>query len=45
MRDRIVGLLEAEGIEEPKLVINRLRPDMVKRGDMLDIEDVMIFWP
>ncbi len=39
--DRIVGLLEAEGIEEPKLVINRLRPDMVKRGDMLDIEDVI----
>lgn len=39
--DRIVGLLEAEGLAEPKLIINRLRPDMVKRGDMLDIDDVM----
>ncbi|HOB88322.1 MAG: septum site-determining protein MinD [Bacillota bacterium] len=39
--DRIVGLLEAEGIEKPKLVINRIRPDMVKRGDMLDIDDVL----
>ncbi|HHX23092.1 MAG: septum site-determining protein MinD [Tepidanaerobacteraceae bacterium] len=39
--DRIVGLLEASGFDEPKLVINRLRPDMVKRGDMMDIEDMI----
>jgi septum site-determining protein MinD len=39
--DRIVGLLEAAGFEEPKLVINRLRPDMVKRGDMMDIDDMI----
>lgn len=39
--DRIVGLLEASGFEPPELVINRLRPDMVKRGDMMDIEDMI----
>ncbi len=39
--DRIIGLLEAEGLMEPRLILNRLRPDMVKRGDMMDIEDVL----
>ena len=39
--DRIVGLLEAAGFEEPKLIINRIRPDMVKRGDMMDIDDMI----
>ncbi|MGE5574250.1 MAG: septum site-determining protein MinD [Bacteroidota bacterium] len=39
--DRIVGLLEAQGLGGPRLVINRLRPEMVKRGDMLDIDDVL----
>ena len=24
-----------------RLIINRLRPDMVKRGDMLDIDDIL----
>ncbi|MBX5475644.1 MAG: septum site-determining protein MinD [Clostridia bacterium] len=39
--DRIIGLLEAEGIRDPRLVINRLRPQMVKRGDMMEIEDIL----
>jgi septum site-determining protein MinD len=39
--DRIVGMLEAMGLEQPKLVINRLRHDMVKRGDMMDIDDMI----
>ncbi|MDI3480489.1 MAG: septum site-determining protein MinD [Tepidanaerobacteraceae bacterium] len=39
--DRIVGLLEASGFEEPKLLINRIRPDMVKRGDMMSIDDMI----
>lgn len=39
--DRIVGLLEAAGFEEPKLIINRLRPDMIKRGDMMDVDDMI----
>ncbi|MCR4401828.1 MAG: septum site-determining protein MinD [Firmicutes bacterium] len=39
--DRIVGLLEAQGMSRPRLVVNRLRPQMVKRGDMLDVGDVL----
>jgi len=39
--DRIVGLLEAAEMEVPRLIINRLRPDMVRRGDMMDIEDML----
>lgn len=39
--DRIVGLLEAEGLRDPELIINRIRIDMVKKGDMLDIGDVI----
>ncbi|HEY8449526.1 MAG TPA: septum site-determining protein MinD [Bacillota bacterium] len=39
--DRIVGLLEAEEFPAPRLVINRLRPHMVKRGDMMDIDDIL----
>jgi len=39
--DRIIGLLEADDMEAPRLIINRLRPDMVRKGDMMDIEDMM----
>jgi len=38
--DRIIGLLEASEISNPKLILNRIRPDMVKRGDMMALEDV-----
>ena len=39
--DRIIGLLEAREITEVRLIINRLRPAMVKRGDMLEVSDVL----
>lgn len=39
--DRIIGLLEAEGKSNPKLIVNRIRPKMVKRGDMMDIDDII----
>lgn len=39
--DRIIGLLEARGITEVRAIINRLRPEMVKRGDMLEVDDVL----
>jgi septum site-determining protein MinD len=39
--DRIIGLVEAAGKPEPRLVVNRLRPEMVKRGDMMDVVDVL----
>lgn len=39
--DRIIGLVEAEEKETPSLVINRINPRMVQRGDMLAAEDVL----
>jgi septum site-determining protein MinD len=39
--DRIIGLLEAGGIKKIDLVINRIRIDMVKRGQMMSAEDVL----
>jgi septum site-determining protein MinD len=39
--DRVIGLLEAEKIQRPKLVINRIRPHMVKNGEMLDQDDIV----
>lgn len=39
--DRIIGLLEANEISSPQLIINRLRPTMVKKGDMMNIDDIL----
>lgn len=39
--DRIIGLLEAAEISDPLLIINRIRVDMVKRGDMMNIDDMI----
>jgi septum site-determining protein MinD len=39
--DRIVGLVEAEEKGPARLVINRIKPGMVKRGDMLSVDDVL----
>jgi len=39
--DRIIGLLEAAELPPPGLIINRLRPQMVKKGDMMGIEDMI----
>lgn len=38
--DRIVGLLEANEMKKIDLIINRIRVDMVRRGDMLNVGDV-----
>ena len=39
--DRIIGLLEArEEIESYKLLINRVRPNLIKSNDMMSVEDV-----
>ena len=38
--DRIIGLLEANEIKKIDLIVNRIRMDMVKRGDMMSVEDV-----
>ncbi len=39
--DRIIGLLEADEIGAIDLIVNRIRMDMVKRGDMMSMDDVM----
>lgn len=38
--DRIVGLLEAQDLRDPLLIVNRIRPKMVKNNEMLGVEDV-----
>jgi septum site-determining protein MinD len=39
--DRIIGLVEAEEKGPARLVINRIKPNMVKREDMLSPDDVL----
>ena len=39
--DRIIGLLQADELYEPKLIINRLSVEMIKKGDMMDQDDIV----
>ena len=39
--DRIIGLLEANEIKQIDLIVNRLRHELVRRGDMMSVEDVI----
>ncbi|RLC66261.1 MAG: septum site-determining protein MinD [Chloroflexi bacterium] len=39
--DRVIGLVEAEEKGPARLIVNRVRPDLVRRGEMLDISDVV----
>jgi septum site-determining protein MinD len=39
--DRIIGLVEAEEKGPARLVINRIKPEMVRRGDMLAVDDIL----
>src|SRR5512134_509551 len=39
--DRIIGLIEAEEKGPARLIINRIKADMVRRGDMLSADDVL----
>lgn len=40
--DRIIGLLEQEKqITPPRLIINRIRQHMLKKGEMLEIDEIM----
>ena len=39
--DRIIGLLEANEVHDIRLIVNRIRMDMVKRGEMMSMEDVV----
>lgn len=39
--DRVIGKLDAKGLDNHQLIVNRLSYDMVKRGDMLDVNDIL----
>ena len=39
--DRIIGLLNSAGIEEVNLIVNRVRLDLVKKGEMLSVDDML----
>lgn len=39
--DRIIGIIEAEQKGPAKLIINRVNPQMIQRGDMMDADDVL----
>jgi septum site-determining protein MinD len=38
--DRVIGILMSKGIDKINLIVNRIRPNMVKTDDMMSIEDV-----
>ena len=38
--DRVIGILMSKGVEKINLIINRIRPNMVRTDDMMSIEDV-----
>ena len=39
--DRVVGLLESENMTKMNLIVNRLRPEMVKLDEMLSVDDIL----
>lgn len=39
--DRIIGMVEAAELPAPRLILNRVRADMVRRKEMMSVEDVL----
>ena len=39
--DRIIGLLDAKKISKIELVVNRMRFDMIRNGDMMSLNDII----
>ncbi|MBQ9935946.1 MAG: septum site-determining protein MinD [Lachnospiraceae bacterium] len=39
--DRIIGILNANEMPRVDLIINKIRQDMVRRGDMMSVDDVV----
>ena len=39
--DRVIGKLDAKGLEDHSVIVNRLNYDMTQRGDMLDVADII----
>lgn len=38
--DKVIGILDSRGLEEINLIVNRIRPKMVRTEDMMSIEDI-----
>lgn len=39
--DRIIGLIEQENMERPRLIINRIRQQIMNDGNAIDVDDVV----
>jgi len=39
--DRVIGLLEANNVNNIKLVVNRVKPEMIQANDMMSVEDIL----
>ncbi len=39
--DRVIGLLHASNVRDAKVIINRIKPEMVRQGNMMDASDVL----
>lgn len=39
--DRVIGKLDAKGLDKHEVIVNRLNYEMTKRGDMLDVPDII----
>lgn len=39
--DRVIGLLEANSVKDIRLIVNRLKPQMVQMNEMMSVEDVI----
>jgi septum site-determining protein MinD len=39
--DRVIGLVEAANLPTPDLILNRVRPGLIKHGDMMSTEDIL----
>lgn len=39
--DRVIGKLDAKGLDDHEVIINRLNYEMTKNGDMLDVTDII----
>ena len=39
--DRVIGKLDAKGLDDHAVVVNRLNYQMTKNGDMLDVSDII----
>ncbi|MBE6047930.1 MAG: septum site-determining protein MinD [Clostridium sp.] len=39
--DRVIGKLDAKGLDDHSVIVNRLNYEMTKKGDMLDVSDII----